>query len=258
MSQIEPHTPPPVSGGSSDVLRSESVRDDPRGTWLPRVLFSVLPVLLTLGLYIPIGLIFGEKELGKLIGLMLLIFTALGKFAVFMGVDGSDPMQPYYIALLIVYMDTCVAFLVAFNLDWLYRVRGIGSRLEEVQKTSADILELNSWMRRATFVGVMLFVAFPLTGTGAIGGTLLGRMMGLRRTRIMVGILIGAFIGAFGMALGAHMIGAHLEVLLHKWYVSVPAMLILVALFCWINWNLRQKMKVARIKRETNRVEQGA
>ena len=112
-------------------------------------------------------------------------------------------------------------------------------------------------MRKATFVGVMLFVAFPLTGTGAIGGTLLGRIMGLPRRRIMLAIFTGAFIGAFGLAAGAHLIGGNLRVLLQSWYISVPAMILIVGLFALLNYRIQCKVKQARVKRETARLERG-
>jgi uncharacterized membrane protein len=55
-------------------------------------------------------------------------------------------------------------------------------------------------MRRWAFTGVMLFVMFPLTGTGAIGGSLFGRLLGLSRIRTFLSITVGSAIGCFGMA----------------------------------------------------------
>lgn len=223
-----------------------------------RLLFSVAPILVTVALWIPIGLIWGPKALGQLVGFMAAIFVFLGKFAVFTAISEAEPLRPYLVAMLIVYMDTCVACLVAFNLDWLFEVRRIGPRLERLRESSGDILEINPWMRKATFIGVMLFVAFPLTGTGAIGGTLLGRMMGLRKRRILLAILIGACIGSFGLALGAHMIGQHLETLLHNKAITIPATLAILGFFAWLNWMIQSKVKQARVRRETRKLERSA
>ena len=88
---------------------------------LMRVLFSTAPILITSGLLVLVVLAFGYAEFFKLVALMTAIFVFLGKFAVFGGISMDDPMRPFYVAALIVYMDTCVAFLIAFNLAWLSR-----------------------------------------------------------------------------------------------------------------------------------------
>jgi hypothetical protein len=55
-------------------------------------------------------------------------------------------------------------------------------------------------------MGVVLFVMFPLQGSGGIGATLVGRMMGLSPGKVLVAIAIGSLIGCTVIALGAEVI----------------------------------------------------
>jgi hypothetical protein len=53
---------------------------------------------------------------------------------------------------------------------------------------------------------VVMFVMFPLQGSGGIGATLVGRMIGLSPAKVLVAIAIGSIIGCTTIALGAEFI----------------------------------------------------
>ena len=52
-------------------------------------------------------------------------------------------------------------------------------------------------MRRLTFLGMAVFVTFPLSGTGAIGGSVFSRLLGLGPWRASLAITCGGFVGGF-------------------------------------------------------------
>lgn len=184
----------------------------------------------------------GLDRMFGLLGLAGSIFVALGKFVVFLGVKKNAAWHPYELALIVIYMDVMVGVLVTYNLDLLYRTPALGRRLMAIRRGSMAVLALHPWMRRAAFFGVMAFVAFPVTGSGAVAGTLLGQLLGLRRLTTLAGIAGGAIVGAFGLALGATIVGAALAKQLEQTWLQVVLAVVLIAVAFFLSrWFLKQK-----------------
>jgi uncharacterized membrane protein len=138
---------------------------------------------------------------GKLPGFMLAAFVAAGKFIVLAPVvEPSVPYSTYYLATMISLMDVATALFVALYLGLLFKVPWIGTRLRALENRGRKTLEEKPSYRRWAVAGIAVFVMFPLTGTGAIGGTLFGRLMGLTPGKVLFGITLGGFSGSFGMA----------------------------------------------------------
>ena len=63
-----------------------------------------------------------------------------------------------------------MAYLLTFNLHRIYKIPAHRPVDPAPAETTAATGSCNQpWMRRWAFTGVMLFVMFPLTGTGAPG-----------------------------------------------------------------------------------------
>lgn len=140
----------------------------------------------------------------QLPGYMAFAFVVAGKFIVLAPLlQEGVPYGPYYLATMITLMDITTALFVALHLDVLYRLPGIGRRLRAMEEYGRRTLEEKPWYRRWAIGGVAVFVMFPLTGTGAIGGTLFGRLIGLGPLQILGGIAAGAVAGSFAMAIFA-------------------------------------------------------
>lgn len=162
---------------------------------------------------IPLGFLAGTlgllyalapEHVAQLPGYMAFAFVVAGKFIVLAPLlQEGVPYGPYYLAAMIALMDVTTALFVVLHLDVLYRLPWIGRRLRGMEEYGRRTLEEKPWYRRWAIGGVAVFVMFPLTGTGAIGGTLFGRLIGLRPMQILAGIAAGAFAGSFGMAIFA-------------------------------------------------------
>ncbi len=142
----------------------------------------------------------------------LVTATIAGKFIVVRGLAQQGFFDsPFKLVPLIVYLDLAVALVAVYNMGFLYRLPRLGAKLESLQTAGCRILARNPWMRKVTFLGIVGFVMFPLSGTGAIGGAFFGRLLGLSRRRTMVGIAIGSVLGGGGMALLAGISGDALK-----------------------------------------------
>ncbi|MCA9063816.1 MAG: small multi-drug export protein [Planctomycetaceae bacterium] len=131
---------------------------------------------------------------------VLLSLYVLGRFVILLGSDGtltetSGSLSSEQLFLLVTYMDVMTALVLAFHIGFLFRVPLIGDRFRALVTDGHFILDSQPWMRRATFLGLVLFVSFPLTATGAVGGSIFGRLLGMSRQMTLLGIILGSLLG---------------------------------------------------------------
>lgn len=130
-------------------------------------------------------------------------FFVLGRFVILFG--GEDPialpngiefqMSSEALFVMLTTMDFLVAFFVAFHMDFLFKVPVLGPKLEEMVSDGRFILKHQPWIRNVAFAGLVLFVIFPSSTTGSIGGSIFGRLLGMKRSRVVTAILIGSLLG---------------------------------------------------------------
>jgi uncharacterized membrane protein len=114
---------------------------------------------------------------------------------------------PWWImALSIALMDVLSGIFVALNFDIALKIPGVGGWIRKFVAGGEEFFRKRPWLERFYFLGVVLFVMFPLQGSGGIGATLVGRMMGLSPGKVLVAIAIGSLIGCTVIALGAEVI----------------------------------------------------
>lgn len=174
--------------------------------WLS-VLLPVGASLIALGV---IAVQSGAGVAAQVVGAAVVIFTVAGKFAPLVGVGEGSPFTALELATLVAWMDISIATALVFNLPLAYRIPRVGPILHDLADHGRYMLETKPWLGRITFFGVVLFVMFPLTGTGAVGGSIFGRLLGLSALRTWCGIALGAIVGSFGMALFAEAITSFL------------------------------------------------
>ena len=74
---------------------------------------------------------------------------------------------------------------------------------ERLAKEGGNLAANVPWVRRVTFLAIVVFVMFPLASTGSIGGSLFGRLLGLSRVRTVVAVVLGSLSGCAAMYFGA-------------------------------------------------------
>lgn len=179
------------------------VRKDPYDAdWRERltVLGSVAGVAL---LALITGLVFANAATLELLGLIPVSFFAAGKFLPMWGITGKSNFSPWELGLVIWAMDTCTVLIMVYALELFYRFRRLKGFLDRVQTNAGLVLAAYPRMRRAAVAGVVLFVLFPVAGTGALGGAFLGVLLGLRRQVLIAAVSAGGLLGGMLMAFAA-------------------------------------------------------
>lgn len=171
----------------------------PLPAWV-RLLMSAGPLLgfgLVLAwLYLGHGQAAGTFVLGAGVG----GFVGGGKLVVLAGAAATAPFGTWELAALVVYSDVAAALFILANVQLLYRLPLVGRRFAAARAAGYRLLAANGWMRRLAWLALVLFVALPLQGTGALLGVVIGRIMGLSRGAIVAGTAAGSAVGASAVA----------------------------------------------------------
>lgn len=158
----------------------------------------------------------GPKVMGQLVTTAFATFFFLGKFVIL----GSNLREFFdtkvffsreQLFLLVLYMDLATACLLTFHLGLLYKIPVVGERLVTLSKDGHFILESNPWMKRATFIGLVAFVTFPLAASGSVGGTIFARLLGMSRLWTLFGIGLGSVLGCGMMYFGSGLINQYVK-----------------------------------------------
>lgn len=175
------------------------------------VVTLVGPFVLTAVLLFLIRELAGTRVMWRLVSTAAATFFFFGKFVILGGNDGElAEVTAFFTAeqlfLLVFYMDIMTASLLAFHLGFVFRMPVVGKKLRALAEDGQCILKSNSWMKRATFLGLIAFVMFPLAATGSVGGSIFGRLLGMSAVGTFAAIVLGNLIGCSLMYFGSELI----------------------------------------------------
>jgi uncharacterized membrane protein len=133
----------------------------------------------------------------KLVNAAFWSFVLFGRFTIVASQSLGVPAT--HLFWMVTYQDVMVALFFTFHVGFMYRLPWVGPKIAELSVDSEFILAHQPWMKRLTFLGLLVFIAFPLAATGSVGGAIFGRLLGLSRWAIFWGSSIGAIIGNAAM-----------------------------------------------------------
>lgn len=111
--------------------------------------------------------------------------------------------EPFLVATYIAGLDMTMAWLLAWNWDSVTKLPMVGTLVERLMENGQAWMERHAFADRSAFLGLVVFVFFPIQGSGAIAGVTLGRLIGLPAQRAWVAIMIGALTASFAWAYAA-------------------------------------------------------
>jgi hypothetical protein len=158
----------------------------------------------------------GADYAWRLVVTAVVTFFFFGRFVILGGHEGelgdvAGFMTAEQLFLLVTYLDVMIAVLLAFHIGFLFKLPILGRRIRELVADGQFILKYHSWMKRATFIGLVAFIMFPVAATGSVGGSIFGRLLGLGRVATCAGIVLGSVLGNGVMYLGSDLINAYVD-----------------------------------------------
>jgi len=157
----------------------------------------------------------GAAQLLALGGLALTSFLAMGKLVIFAGLSPDSP-SIWTLAALVFGIDMACAFLLASGIGPLERIPRLGRGLARANARAERALRAYPGLRRLAFLGVVAFVLIPVAGTGAITGSFVARLLGLKRLTGVAAIGFASALSATCFALLARFVGEGAEHLLRN------------------------------------------
>ena len=147
------------------------------------------------------GLLRSWAAAGFVLFIAVASFVGGGKFAILAGMVGNAPLGVWPLAHVVILGDIVTMLVLMANMHLLYRAPWVGRKLAQAHEASHYVLKANPWMRRLAWFGLAIFIAVPFQGTGAVGGTILARLLGMSQLAILTAIPIGSVLGCYPIAL---------------------------------------------------------
>lgn len=174
------------------------------------------PVLVTAAIVATVYIFAGGEFAGRLVTTALTGMLLFGRFIILAGHDPevakvTGSFSSGQLFLMVTYLDLIVATVLIFHAGFLFRLPWFGSRATALVDDGRFLIHAQPWIRRATFFGLVLFVAIPLAAMGSVGGTIFGRMLGVSRLRIFIAILLGSLLGNGVMWYGSDLVNRFVD-----------------------------------------------
>lgn len=200
-----------------------------------------------------VGLLYAHDATVELVGLIPASIVAVGKFLPLWGIGGRSHFNPWELGLVIWVLDTLTVLIVVYGLELFYRFPALKRILAKVQGNASLVLAAYPGIRRAAVVGVVLFVLFPVAGTGALVGAFLGILLGLNRLVLVSSVSFGGLLGGMLMAFAAVNFSDAVERLRQvqsdptvKWVTIAVVVMVIGGAFMWLNRIYKRALDAAR------------
>ncbi len=231
----------------------------------PLIWFGSLlaPLLLTALAILGVYLFSGMIAVNRLIVATLATAMVFGRFVILFGQsseiapDSIEASSMWFGSLqelanisslelfgLVMYLDLIVAAFLAFHLGFIFKVPFIGPRVADLIGDSQTLLNSHPRIKRISFVGLVLFVMFPTSTTGSVGGSIFGRLMGLSRSTTFGAIAIGSLFGNGLMYLLAGQVNKYVDK--DDWWLKLIGVLFCLIIMVFLERRYRHMQKTAR------------
>jgi len=209
----------------------------PPGPYL-RIVFLLAPVLLTVLLWVVTWWVAPRAVARELSVAATASLLGLGTTVIFgpaaLGAKAVAHLSTWDLCWLVMYLTAATSFFYSFNLDLLYRLPWLGPRLRRSHDAARRTLHERPWIRRWATFGVGLFVLLPLPGSGSLGGSIVGRLIGLTRLRCFLTVTAAGVVVCLAYAWG----GAGLAAWQTAHEIGIPVRLVSVAVALLAVWLL--------------------
>lgn len=153
-------------------------------------------------------------------------------------------VDSFELFLLVMYLDLIVAAFLSFHLGFIFKVPFVGPKVADLMGDTQTLLAEQPWVRRASALALCLFVAFPTSTTGSVGGSIFGRLMGLSRGMTFLCIGLGSLLGNGLMYLLAEQVNKYIDK--DTWWVKLVGVALCLVIVVFLERRYRHMQKVAR------------
>ncbi|KAF5432058.1 putative membrane protein [Candidatus Methanophagaceae archaeon] len=103
-------------------------------------------------------------------------------------------IPPAYLISFILFTDADVALFLVWNFKYANKIPVLGKLVVITEEKGEKAIKKYKWAMRFGFIGLMLFVIFPLQWTGSAVGAMAGRLIGMTAGMTWLAVVAGCFI----------------------------------------------------------------
>jgi len=193
---------------------------------LPRSWALAIPMLLLLVLVTTLAILFDTTRSYQILGLVFLyLFPPVSKETIIPAAIASG-FSWQVISFSITWLDAATCLFILWNFDLICRIPGIGRWISCLAQSDNEFLTRHQWIERMCFLGLTAFMLLPIQGSGAIGGTILGRILGMNRISIAVAVIIGSAVHSVVLGISVSAIKSYQCI--NIWYFVLLSILVIV------------------------------
>lgn len=150
----------------------------------------VFPLVLLVGGIVLIALL----QLGRMGRYAAFLAAYFLPFGILAGVPAALELgiHPVVIVATVLWVDLWGTLFLVWNLALLERVPWLGPRIARLEARAEKVWQRSKRLRDLGIVGLGLFVAIPLTATGAVPGSLIGRLAGFPWALTWLAVFLGS------------------------------------------------------------------
>jgi len=178
--------------------------------WIVEIYHFLFPILVA-ALYILLLYILFPSSIFYRVGgiLVLYLIPPAGKesmvpAAVYLLKDVYGMDSIFIASALISLVDILVAWWVSWNWELVKKIPLIGTYISRIEKIGKKKWREHRIMRKFVYLGLAAFVAIPFQGSGGLTATVIGRILGLEKYKVLFSIAMGAIVGCMFIAVGAY------------------------------------------------------
>ena len=209
---------------------------------LYRTFFFSMPFFLGFLLVLALRVIYDTPRFFQIFGLVLLYFIPpAGKESLIpAGIALGFPWQ--VICFAITYIDVISCLFMLWNFDLICLIPHIGRWINHLVETGKSYLSRHQWIERFCFIGLISFVFLPLQGSGAVGGSILGKILGMSHVRIFLAITIGSTLHSVAIGISMYAIQEYLDINLWYLVISILLLVLLTSTLSFIYYFMKKKI----------------
>ncbi len=214
------------------LLETDIEKKD-RTTKIFQFVFPFIVLLILIGTTVPIlYFLKGWDEAYELLyGWIFYTVPPLGKETI-IPTRIKQGVPPFFIGFATTMIDLCFCTFLIWNYDWVKKLPVFGPALSRTEEKGRRKARKSWWFKRATFTLTTLFVLVPFNGSGGVGGTVLGRIVGMKPYRVLLAVFIGSVIGSFSYAyLTDMMMGVLEDSIVFNYILDISILNIVAAVF---------------------------
>lgn len=144
---------------------------------------------------------------------------------------------------LIAYLDVISSYFLLYNFYIAEKIPLLGKWIKKFEEFGAHKMKEKTWISKVAFVGIALFVMFPFQGSGGVGASILGKVIGMDKYHAWIAITIGAFSGCIFIAtISFYLSGAILAAFQSGIFKGISALIVVIVVFILLYYYSKNHM----------------